>query len=368
MKTGKILMALPILASLYSCQSETPHEIDSVGRIFTVRATLPDSENTRTHITYGNTDIDKEEFRWHEITDVYNDNDFISVFNVTRLSENPYGVELNAVEVNGNSAIFESPEIVDSSFTIKAGDTIFVNYYNTRTNRTTDGQYVFTIDVGTESNKPQYIGVNPVDSMSYMQGNLKMYDIVTAVKDDKIPDIHFKHLSAILRVSLRNETGKYIYPTKLEFKYPGTESFFNTTLYCSVDTTQPSGLKVFTNKEFFGSSEAYTDKIGTTINGKENTADAGDSIAPGQTYDLYLSTVPRIDNEQIGNSLTIDLIQKHDTDHPYRITLDGFNVPIKAGKRYWFNLTAVTENDTINKLMLTSKWLETHPDAKPYYK
>ena len=367
MDSRRLFTALPILAVLCSCQTEVPKENTVPKRVFTVKATLPVSENTRTHITYGNTDIDKEEFRWHEITDVYDDNDFISVFNVTRLSENPYGLELNAVEVNGNSAIFESTEIVDPSFTIKAGDTIFVSYYNTRTNKTADGQYVFTIDVGTESNKPQYIGENPADSMSYMQGNLKMYDIVTAIEDNKIPDIHFKHLSAILRVSLRNETGKYIYPTKLEFKYPGTESFFNTTLYCSVDTTLPGGIKIHTNQEFYKGTDVYTDRIGTTINGKDDTDDAGDSIAPGQTYDLYLSTVPRINNEQTGDSLTIDLIEKHVTDYPYTITLNDFKLPNKALKRYWFNLTAVEEEGT-NKLMLTSEWLEAHPDAKPYYK
>lgn len=263
----------------------------------------------------------------------------------------------------------------DGSSTGKYHSRAYHYYYETKRKINDDLSYddrdVFTIGVGTEENKPQYVVENPNDaSLSYMKANLKMYDIVTAVEDDKIPDLHFRHLSAIMRVSLRNETDKYIYPTKLEFKYPGTHSFFNTTLYCSVDTTLSSGLKVYTENEFFNGSDPYTDNIGTTINGKNNTTDIGDSIAPGKTYDLYISTVPKIDNEATGNSLTIDLIKRHNTKRPYTITLDGFNVPIKAGKRYWFNLTAVStiiETDTINKLVLTSEWLKEHPDEKPYY-
>lgn len=380
MDIRRLFTVLPALAILCSCQSEAPQGNTEPRRILTVKATLPGDDETRSHITYGNTDVDNELFRWD--TDIEHGGtakkiDYIALYNVTRLEQYPSeGIELNVTKIDGRNATFESVSSVDPSVEFKAGDVLFVNYWETTArqikvdgNIIYDPRKIFSLYFGTESNKPQMIEANPLETnMSFMQGNLKMYDIVTVVEDDKIPDLHFKHLSAIMRVSLRNETGTYIYPTKIEFKYPGTKSFCNTTLYCSVDTTLPSGLKVYTDKELFGDSEPYTDNIGTTINGKDGTKDIGDSIAPGQTYDLYLTTVPRIDNEQTGNSLTIDLIKRHDTDHPYTITLEGFNKPIKAGQRYWFNLTAVTENDTINKLILTSEWLKAHPDAKPYYK
>ena len=385
MKTGRILIALPIIASLYACQTEAPQENIEHKRILTVRATLPGSEgtrsyiafgnpeyNTRAQITYGNPDHDKEIFMWDKAGyGGLTQNDYIALYNVSRFSEYPYeGIQLDVTKIDGRNAIFES---LPTNVEIKAGDILFVNYGATGIKYGPDSIHyddrnVFSIVVGSEANKPQYIVKNPNDScLAYMHDNLRMYDIVTVIEDDSIPDLHFKHLSAIMRVSLRNETGKYIYPTKLEFKYPGTGSFFNTTLYCSVDTTLSSGLKVYTEDEFFKGSEPYTDNIGTTINGKNGTIDVGDSITPGQTYDLYLTTVPRINNEQVGNSLTIDLTKRHDTDHPYTITLDGFNVPIQAGKRYWFNLTAVEEEGT-NKLMLTNKWLEAHPEAEPFYK
>ena len=388
MDIRRFLIALPLLPILCSCQSEAPTENVTPKRVLTVNGTLPGADDTRSYIsfgnpeqdtraqiTYGNRDHNNEIFMWDMAGyGGLTKNDYIALYNVSRLSQcPPEGIQLDVTSFNGRHAVFESVYDVDPNLEIKAGDTLFVNYGATLIRQiSTDGAYddrkIFTIGVGTEANKPQFIVKNPNDSsLAYMQHNLRLYDIVTVEQDDIIPDLHFKHLSAILRVSLRNETDKYIYPTKLEFKYPGTESFFNTTLYCSVDTTISSGLKVYTENEFFNGSEPYTDNIGTTINGKNGTLDIGDSIAPGQTYDLYLTTVPRINNEQVGKSLTIDLIKRHDTDHPYTITLDGFNVPIQAGKRYWFNLTAVEEEGK-NKLMLTNKWLEAHPDEKPYYK
>ena len=62
--------------------------------------------------------------------------------------------------------------------------------------------------------------------------------------------------------------------------------------------------------------------------------------------------MPRIENDRKGDQLIIDLIKKHDTDHPYRITLDNFKTIIEAGKRYWFKLTATPAGD----LVLTSKY------------
>ncbi|MBD5356914.1 MAG: hypothetical protein HDR88_07930 [Bacteroides sp.] len=364
MEIKSIYKLLPLLPILCACQSEVTQESIVPHRVITVKATLPDSDDTRSYITYGNQNIDEEFFRWQ-------DKDWLTVFNVTRLSDCPKGVEIETTTpyINGRSAIFESVKSVNPNFEIKAGDTIFVSYWETLARLSSaegdlDERKIFTIGVGAEANKPQVIVNNPTDSaMLYMQSNLKMYDIVTAVEDDSIPDLHFRHLSTIMRVTLRNETGKDLYPTKLEFEYPGTESFFNTMLYCSIDTdsTNESGLRVYTDEEFYNGSKPYTDNIGTTINTKDGTTDTGEAIAPGETYDLYLSTVPRIGNTQKGNGLIIKLIKSHDTDNPYKIILDGFDVAIKAGKRYWFNLTAVEENGE-NKLMLTSEWLKEHPE------
>lgn len=263
------------------------------------------------------------------------------------------------ISSDGKRAEFESVESVDSTFKVEEGDVILTMYgetlrkYNSDS-ITLDARNIFTYVVGTEANKPQIIVKNPNDSsLCYMADNLKMYDMVTVVKDDEIPDLHFKHLSALMRVTLRNETGGYLYPTKLEFKYPETKSFFNTTMYFSVDSDT---LKVYDNGEFYNGSAVYTDNVGTTINTKTGTDDAGDSIANGESYELYLSTVPRMGNDKKGDSLEIHIIAKHDTNNPYSITIPNFKTAIEAGKRYWFDLTAIITPEGKRKLMLTSEW------------
>lgn len=358
------MAALMLLPLLYACQSEEPMdtpttETDIQKHPITVKAHLPSTIESRAQITYNCPDTTREIFMWNE-------GDKINIINISKLSEFPYGIEgLKITAINGRNATFESFDY--DELPINAGDTILALYgdgvfrrkYND--DATYDERNIFTIDVGTEANKPQYIYKNPVDTtLSYMKHNLKMYDILIVEEDSVMPEVHFKHLSAIMRITLRNASGKDIYPTKLEFKYPsvtGIESFFNTTLYCSVEDLE---LKAYDTDDLFKGSEPYTANIGTTINGKEGTSDSGESVPNGESYELYLSTVPRLKNASYGDSLTIHLIANHKTEHPFSISLKGFKEVITAGKRYWFDLTATPDST----LILTSEWEKLHPNEK----
>lgn len=355
MKINKLWAAL-LLPLMCACQSEAPLASESAPRKLKITASLPDSPQSRAQITYGNTDREKGEiFKWNE-------KDYIQVFNISRLDECPLGVQLEITKIEDTRAEFES--IADyPELKVYAGDILFVNYGVTerkyKPDATFDDRNIFTLYLGTEANKPQMISENPNDqNLEYMKDNLKMYDIVKVEQDEVVPELHFKHLSAIVRVTLRNATGKYIYPTKLEFEYPsvtGVESFYNVTFYCGVIGNESEGYKLrdfVTDDLYTNGSKAYTNSVSTTINGKNITADIGDSIPDGKSYELYLTPVPRIENDSYGNSVTISLIKQHDTDHPYSITLDGFDKVIEAGKRYWFDLTATPEGT----LVLSSKY------------
>lgn len=351
-------MAL-MLPLLYACQSESYQETAQPQRVTTIKASISDSNQTRAQVQYGTAkEENKEIFMW-------NQKDIIYLFNLSNLSKETkitryYINELD--DSNRKSAKFTfSPGdgYALDPLSVNAGDMVLAVYGEV--SRYQEGwieeyKNVFSYYVGTEENKPQYIEENPDDeSLSYMKGNLKMYDVVKVDDNGKIPDLHFKHLSALIRVTLRNETGVDLFPTKLEFKYPGTESFFNTTMYFSVNSDM--SLRVYEDeKVFYGGSKVYTDEIGTTVNGKKGTADAGESIADGESYEFYLSTVPRIGNDRNGDSFQIHFIVTHDTNIPYSITLNDFNTVIEAGKRYWFDLTAVVTKEGERKLMLTSEW------------
>ena len=164
MKTGILFLTLPLLGALCACQAEAPRETTVSKRTLTVKATFAGSEdtrgwiaygnpeyNTRAQITYGNPDPDKEIFMWDE-------DDEIFVFNISKLSECKYGIKMVPSKIDGNIAEFELAKDADAStFRIDAGDLIFVNYYATEREYTSDDREIFTIYVGTEANKPQYI-------------------------------------------------------------------------------------------------------------------------------------------------------------------------------------------------------------------
>lgn len=349
-----------MLPLLCACQSESYQETAQPQRVIKVGACLPNSNDTRAQVKYGSgVEETGETFMW-------NLGDEVFLFNLSNLEDNPKEANYSIKDLNDlnrkNAEFIFTPGAghATEALSVKAGDVILAVFANEAYRRaisniggiiTYDERNVITLPCGTEGNYPQIIVNNPNDeSLNYMEGNFKMYDVVTADKDDEIPDLHFKHLSALMRVTLRNKTGVDLFPTKLEFKYPGTESFFNTTMYFSVDNMS---LKVYDDGEFFtASSKPYTDNIGTTLNAKDETTDIGESILNEESYELYISTVPRIRNAQKGDSLEIHVIANHDTKHPYSITLHDFNTVIEAGKRYWFDLTATPDG----KLMLTSEW------------
>lgn len=378
-KIHNIFATLTMLTLFSACQSDTlvdnslPDSPQTVSKL-TVRASMPGEAESRAHIVYGygTHGTDSEElFRWFMkgdggITD--RESDFITLFNLSKLDECPNGVELEITAVNGQTATFESTSF-EPSFRYEAGDTVCAFLGETlrkfNADATYDARNIFTIALGTESNKPQYIEKEPdmETTLAFMSDNLKMYDIAIVETADSIPDLHFKHLSAIFRVTLHNESGHDIYPTKIEVNYPTTSqsavegdpvdrnpSFFNTAIYLSVEPD--CSLKVYDTDDFFHGSKPYTYDFGTTINGKDGTADAGESIPDGSSYELYLSSVPRIGNDSKGDSISIHLIENHVTANPFVLTLNGFDTLIEAGKRYWFNVTATPDH----KLVLTKHY------------
>lgn len=352
-----------MLPLLCACQSEGYQEAVQSQRVLKVGAYLPNSNDTRAQIKYGSgRDETGETFMW-------NLDDEIFLFNVSNLQDNPAEVVYRINHLNDSdrkNAEFEfdgDPNTGHSTepLSVKKGDIIIAangELLRHQNGVTVNGKDIFRMVLGTEANKPQYIVENPDDessldeSLSFMKDNLRLYDIVTAVEDGQIPDLHFKHLSALLRVTLRNETGEDLYLTKIEFKYPNTNSFQNTTMYFSVNPDMT--FEVY--DEFHNGTDVYTDEIGTTVSGKNGTADAGGSIANGKSYELYASTVPRIDNDSKGDKFEICLTRKHETNNPYSITLNNFDTVIEAGKRYWFDLTAIITPEGERKLVLTSEW------------
>lgn len=389
MKIIKILAAMVCIPLLIACDADHPFEMDETVEYTPIRvkAFLPGEIQSRAQITYGGCyDTDGKPNPKIGETFMWNDKDWFTLFNITRLNECPEGAELEAIKISEDrkTAIFETVSSVKPNLSIRKGDTIFVmsgqvlRYYKKDSygqaildevgKEIFDERKIFTIPIGAEANKPQPVLINPNDeSLSFMKENLIWYDIVTVEDDGIVPDLHFKHLSAIMRITVHNESGKDLYPTKLELLYNTNSqqsnsedgidrnpSFFKTAMYCSIIGSASGGIgfKLYDTNDIYRGSQPYTYSIGTTINSKDGTNDTGESIRNGETYEFYITAVPRIDNDSKGEAITISLTVFHDTDHQYSLTLHDFYQVINAGKRYWFNVTATPAGD----LVLTSQF------------
>lgn len=384
MKIKNIIAAFVMLPMLYGCQSdelrtEEPdlpqdnvEEPQEPARPLRITASLPGKES-RAQVTYGNPDRDAgEEFIW-------NDNDEIYLYNMSDLENNPKEAIFGIRNINGFQADFEFVPSSDAghagSFSYNPGDLLIVTYgesWRNQNNAEFIKNGIITMVVGAEANKPQLFVDEPGDTcLRFMQDNLRMYSAVRVDEDGNIPPFHFQHLSAIMRVTFTNATGKDLFPSKIEFKYPEiegnkTEVFLKTTLYFSIaqDDQPIMGSKVidgkkmewtgvksvldgynllyYTGDALYSGSDTYSSEIGTTLARKDGTVDVDNVLASGKTYDLYVTTVPRINNDIVGeNGIRIEIVNEHDTDYPYYIDVPNFNVAVQAGMRYGFSLTAV---------------------------
>lgn len=386
---------LPLLLALFACQSEISQESNVPKRVFTVTASLPAPDNTRAVISYGNQNPDKEVFEW-------TDDDCITLFNITKFADfhaHNTAPLLMINNINGIKAEFEfDPSTAaqkadgEKFFSImEPGDVIFA-ILGAAGSADPDTEYDNDFGNGIScymgSNwYSQNIVENPKDTSFYglyhVHKMMRMYDIVEVKEKGVVPDLHFKHLSAIMRVTLRNETGSPLFTksSDLVFSYNTGDDcafIYGFSYFSVVKGDDADGYYL---KENFKAPEKRhplnpippQKTVTHTYRAihKVNMSSSGVPLKNGETYDLYAVVAPRIGYKLTGSEgLDIELYNNgaetaygvYEDCEKYSIKIEDFNMPIEAGKRYWFNLTAVKEEDGETKLMLTSEWLKRQAD------
>lgn len=411
MKIKLIALAIPMMVALWSCQSDSPQDIQSPKKVLTVNASLPGSDNTRAIIKYGDyEDSSREELIW--VKDIpYLDrtmSDYIKLFNISHFTDNHYGSKetpyLEITDISGKKATFASlTEYPD--FSVKAGDILLaVQGFADPANKdlVAEGSTNVISYQASSALYDQKIVKEPttLTAMSHMFFMQHMYDIVKVEKDNVIPDLHFKHFNAIIRVTLQNKTGKQLFDkyTELVFTTSSADgsSFLYGFNYFSVVGNDEDGYRLQENfKEtpkrhplcpIPPEETVYlSNKTSHFINKSENNRIP---LENDSTYELYVVVTPRVGYSENFEKFTIDLYDgvessfyaDHEDVNKYTITIDDFNRAIEPGKRYWFKLTACNEiageeeidtyedgvktgnkKKIVNyKLMLTSEWEANH--------
>ncbi len=383
---------------LVGCQSEKEQEELAPKRVITVKASLPGSTESRATVTYGYyEDRSKEVFTW-------SNTDYITVFNITRFrdmysinsenSENTSGDEtkmlyLDIAKIDGKNAEFQTPSEYDADYPIRKGDVLFIilgaaTPANPDIARVKTDNLISYLAVISDARASQKIVPNPEtnpSALSHLNDQLRMYAIVTVEEDDVIPDFTFTHLSAIMRVTLRNETGKPLFDknSDIVFSYPTGDNCAFIYGFSYVCVAQNDAGEYYLMENFKAPIESNPTTIHTyqaTHKINYSTASSGPRVPleNGDTYEFYAIVAPTVGEQPIGKELIIDLydgtassygVPGYDCEK-YSITIDDFGRAIAPGKRFWFNLTAVREEvdgKTETKLMLTNAWKALHPEA-----
>ncbi len=353
---------------------------------FIVTASLPGSDDTPARIEYGYyDDPEKEVVKWI-------DEDYITVLNVTKfeefhLKETAPTLMIDMQKTVGSKAKFVSDPITDEEAKrnelffsmIEQGDIILAFLGQCVAAQLSEGvegsvnvfsyQTASVYDYQTIISEPEK---NQNSALNHMHNMMHMYDIVKVEEDGVIPDLHFKHLSAIIRITLRNETGGPLFtePSEINFTYPTGDdcSFTYAISRFSVLGDEETGYYL---KENLKQNETnfISNDCSHFVNHNQNSRIP---LPSGETYELYAVIPPRIGNQLKGDTFFIDIYDsgaksgygKEGYDIvKYSIEIPDFNIPIEPGKRYWFNLTATKENDE-PKLMFTNEWKKAHPEAQ----
>ncbi len=297
---------------------------------------------------------------------------------------------MDLTEIIGKKAIFESlTEYPD--FSVKAGDILLaVQGFAAVTDKSFVAAGTTNV-ISYQASSTLYdqkIVDNPTSytALQHMYCMQHMYDIVKVEEDDKIPDLHFKHMNAIMRVTLQNKTGKPLFAKASDIVFTTSSEDKSTFIfgfnYFSVVGDDENGyhlednFKVFQDSTKVDETTWLSHKTTLKINEKDSVKIP---LKDGETYEFYAVTTPRIGRPEIPQEvikkLTIDVYDGvesgfyagYENTSKYTITIDDFNRAIEPGKRYWFKLTACKEIDgtevvagqkeaPVYKLMLTSKW------------
>ncbi len=393
MKIKTIALTIPMALTLWSCQSESPLEIQTPKKVLSVKGSLPGSDNTRAIINYGDyEDSSREELIWVKdiLVEDHKESDYIKLFNISRFEETHYKMEtpyLEISDISGKTATFESlTEYPD--FPVKAGDVLLAvqgiaNPANL--NYVAAGSSNIISYQASSSLYDQKIVENPTSytALPHMYFMQHMYDIVKVEEDDIIPDLHFKHMNAIFRVTLQNKTGKPLFTKPSDIVFTTSSEDKSTFIfgynYFSVVGYEENGFHL---EENFKTQNEETTWLSNKATHKINEKNVEKiPLYDGDAYEFYAVVTPRIGRPEIPQEViekfTIDVYdgvesgfyEGYEDTSKYTITIEDFNRAIEPGKRYWFRLTACNEIDgteevkdqkqaPVYKLMLTSKWEE----------
>lgn len=345
--TKQIWLALMLLPLLCACQSddiendikeEIPEETPA-SEPLTIKATIGGDDKSRAQVKYGNQDNSKGEFF------MWNLYDKITVCKVSESgieSGKSYSIN-NAGDINGK----------DATFTMSSGETApeinigdeFIALYNM--NVTSGRITIYDLKV-PQSKKSKGDDRN----FRHLQKTMVMYAYAKVDETGKMPDFHFKHLSALMRVTINNRSSSALTIKELKFDYGENKVFLNEESELIFYNDDYSNPVIFKSRK---------DAIW------ESSEKSSIPVEAGEIYDIMYSVLPSGITPDTNSTMKVT-INESDGTSALMTEIEGFTgVPIKPGYRYWFDLTLTADG----KLVQTGKlpaysWYTANKDTNTF--
>lgn len=329
-----------LLPALNACQDDgamSGEEPGEAGKPTVVHAAITgEAPGTRAQVQWGTQDAEAGElFMW-------NNDDKFSVYKYGFTSTLD---DRSVFQIRNYDEAQHSKEADFScdGFTADAGTKITAFYTNILPANlqwgTVDGKTYLQAKISIVANIYQRQKDSPGDAdLKHLKSSLMMYATGEADGNGGISPLSFRHLSALFRFTITNRQAN-------EAQIKGiTISFPNQSVLCTTKT-----VTIWEDYTMTSTVEETDKRTEKTLNLKKGLTEYA-TIASGSSYDCFLPAMPAAEENNTATSATIKITFEGGTTKS--VSIDGFsNVEIKAGTRYWFDLTLTPEGT----LMQTSR-------------
>lgn len=303
---------------------EDGEETPDVERLV-IRAALPGEDKSRAQVQYGNQNIAAGEFF------MWNEDDKITVINMTSGEKASFSIS----KIEGNTAEFT----MNSGETLNANKgTTLVAFYGDADLNTSRDHLIFT----PQSSQQVKTATPSDEDLRHLQKSLMMVaPPVTVTESDKIPDLHFEHLSSLFRVTVNNRQATELTLNKVCFTYD--EIFAKSVTYSLDNEISPLN---------------YSECAKTW----ESTLDSSIKLKPGESYDLFFA-FPALSM----TTTTMLNIKFNDDDNLAADIIGSKGIVIQPGYRYRFNMTVTDDGKLTQTSQLTEySWYTANKDADTF--
>lgn len=349
-----LALLLPALNACHDDNTMPGEEPGTAGTPTVVSVSIGGEPDTRAQVTYGTKDPEEGEyFMW-------NAGDKFKAYDITTAEAGtpPTAYLFKISDTYNEAQPSKQADFSCADFPANNGDKIAAFYAGSfgsvaTVTDATHGKGIQAVLQKSLRSQSQTATPGHAD-LKHLQTELCMYAIGYADGSGSVSPLSFHHLSALFRITIRNQKSE-----EAKIKYTGISFPESEKIICD-----KKKVTVW-NDNTVEYEVADNDKYHSTGNYLESTNGQNfATIAPGSSYDCFIAAMP-VAEGNTASSITIGVMFADNTVKS--LTIDGFtNVEIKAGTRYWFDLTIKADGTLVQTFKTDYTWYTSNMSATAF--